>query len=258
MLSHCWAARLGGCSTTRSREHLISKSLFESSTIKVQGFSWCLGEPREISLERFTSKILCTTHNNALSAVDQEGQHAFITLRTMQRVMNERRSAPLRPWPIKRYQLNGLLLERWFLKTTINLCHVVPGEIRWMGGDRDRTQPPKLLVEAIFGVANLPSPMGLYTATQVGETIYSDDTVAFVPLLRSQGEVMAGLFHFRGWRFLVSLVEEPFPEILSLPTTGPQHPWRRSELNYHLPTIEHAHGSFTSQILQFNWEQRKQ
>jgi hypothetical protein len=122
-LMNCWASCLGDCSDKVSREHLVSEGLFQSDTVRVQGFSWCKTEPKEIGISGLTSKILCTHHNNTLSPVDEGGRSAFNTLREVRRVENVREKLKRRIWTVVRREINGLLLERWLLKTTINISY---------------------------------------------------------------------------------------------------------------------------------------
>ena len=48
--SGCWAASLGDCSKKMSREHTVSRSLFATDEVMVQGFPWCANEPKKIGV----------------------------------------------------------------------------------------------------------------------------------------------------------------------------------------------------------------
>jgi len=81
-LNNCWAQSLGNCASKISREHILSAALWEdATTIQVIGFRWCKTEPKTVGVANITSKILCTTHNNALSEVDTAGAAAFRELK---------------------------------------------------------------------------------------------------------------------------------------------------------------------------------
>ncbi len=54
----CWAAALADCDQKISREHVVSQCLFETDEIIVQGFQWCLNEPKSIGLSNLVGKIL--------------------------------------------------------------------------------------------------------------------------------------------------------------------------------------------------------
>ncbi len=108
----CWAAGLGGCSTIPSREHLVSAGLFESSVITVQGFPWCQNEPKTIGLRRAVAKILCKHHNSLLSPVDEKGGiAAFKIFHEVIRLDEVRRKLKPRHWHVRRYEINGKLLD---------------------------------------------------------------------------------------------------------------------------------------------------
>lgn len=64
----CWAATLGGCSTTQSGEHYLSEGLWDSETITVRGL-WG-EEEKTIGFGSLNANILCTLHNSALSPLD--------------------------------------------------------------------------------------------------------------------------------------------------------------------------------------------
>jgi hypothetical protein len=118
----CWAKCLGNCSQKMSREHTISKGLFNDDEIMVQGFPWCLNAPKRIGLSNFVAKILCKAHNSKLSELDDAAKAAFAVFRESVRLNNVRQKLK-RPtiWNVKRLEIDGPRLERWFLKTLINL-----------------------------------------------------------------------------------------------------------------------------------------
>lgn len=88
----CWAKCLGNCSQKMSREHTISQGLFNTDEIMVQGFPWCLNEPKCIGLANLVAKILCETHNNALNELDDGAKRAFDVFREAIRLNNVRPS----------------------------------------------------------------------------------------------------------------------------------------------------------------------
>src|SRR5438128_1034101 len=80
-MPNCWAASLGDCSDKQSREHQISKGLFTSPTVTVQGFPWCMDAPITIGIGAATAKILCKHHNELLSDLDAAAGDAFSILK---------------------------------------------------------------------------------------------------------------------------------------------------------------------------------
>ena len=129
----CWAESLGGCSSVQSREHYISKGLFEGDSIIQKGLPWCKFEEKEIGLASASAKILCKTHNERLSILDDEAIRAFDSLREILLLQSRQKKLAPRIWKVRTWHLNGLLLDRWFLKTLVNLMHVQTQAIEFRG-----------------------------------------------------------------------------------------------------------------------------
>lgn len=248
-MSTCWAACLGDCSEKISREHIVSKALFLGEQVSVQGFAWC-PEAKTIGLSNLTAKILCSKHNSDLSELDSTGANAFEAMREMMRLSNVRAKLKPRNWTVQRYKVDGPRLERWFLKTLINLAF--QGE-HFVGLDSTEAgRPSKSLVEICFGLAGFEGHTGLYNVVHVGQQIQSDDTVKFAPLVKEQKCVTGGLFSFRGFRYLLFL-EDGSPPILPKGAGLPGEDWSASQLNFHNENIREEAGKHLSQVLQTKW-----
>ena len=89
-MKRCWAASLGGCSGTISREHIVTKGIWEGNEIAVQGLPWCPDEYKLIPKSKYWAKVLCTKHNSNLSPVDESAIEAFSGLRTAREVGDRR------------------------------------------------------------------------------------------------------------------------------------------------------------------------
>ena len=152
----CWAQELGGCAKGFSGEHVISKGLFTEKLITVTGAPWSQQGSKVISLESLKSNILCAHHNSALSPVDAEAQKLFHALPELGRLAAS--ALALRPTVLT---INGPLLERWFVKTTINIQMLAAKGKAWIGGS-DATHPPIKLVRWAFGLDPVPPPCGLW------------------------------------------------------------------------------------------------
>jgi hypothetical protein len=202
----CWADCLGDCNSKQSREHVISKVLFPGSTVTVQGFSWCKNEPKEIGIANLTAKILCKPHNTALSPVDKSAGTAFEALREVTRLKNVREAMKPHRWNVKTYSLDGVMVERWFLKTLINLA--VDGDYPIGADSSVPGWPSDRLVRIAFGSEQFRGKAGMYTVSRVGMEVTLEDRVSFSPVMGSGRQVMAGLFIFRGFTFLLYLEPE--------------------------------------------------
>ena len=246
----CWAKCLGDCAEKQSREHIVSQALFISETVIVQGFNWCKDAPKEIGLSNLTAKILCRKHNSDLSPLDSTAGAAFGAMREMRRLANVRAALRPRIWTVARYEVQGPELERWFLKTLINLAYEGPSHI-----GRDSTesgQPSKRLVEVCFGVTKFQAGAGLYSVVHIGQEIHSADIVRFAPILTDQKYLIGGLYIFRGFRYFLNLEEvnlERLPQGIGFPGED----WGNSQLNFHNRRMYDKVGSYTSQIFATKW-----
>jgi hypothetical protein len=205
----CWAESLGNCSESISGEHIVTAGLFATDMISVQGLSWCRDEPKNIGLPNLTRNILCTSHNSGLSPVDEAAIAAFDVFRECVRLTSVREVMKERIWNIVRLKIDGAGLERWFLKTLINIT----------AGGKERIGPKSLvtgepsadLVEIAYGLRNFVPNAGLHSSGEVGETITSEDRVTIIPFFDAKNEcILGGTFYFRGFRFMLYLGEEGF------------------------------------------------
>lgn len=249
-MSVCWALTLGDCSQKISREHLVSRALFQGDEITVQGFAWCKGESKQIGLANLTSKILCRKHNSDLSEVDDAGAKAFASMREMMGLSNVRSAMKPRIWNIERRYVDGHLLERWFLKTLINLAF--DGEHRIGADSTEMGKPSQRLVEICFGSAKFQGRAGLYSAVHAGQNIESTDRFSFAPLIFEGTHVAGGLFSFRGFRYVLFLKEEGISR-LPRGIGMPGEDWSVSQLNFHNKEIREVTGKHLSQVLHTRW-----
>lgn len=250
---NCWAVELGDCGNEGSKEHLVSAALFEGDRIDVVGFHWCKDEPKSVGIASLASGILCKKHNNALSPLDSSAVRAFDSLRRAAKLSNTRGKERLRKWKVQRIEVpDPWLLERWFLKTAINLIVVSPGENVWRQTGSRAVNPPRRLVRVAFGLEPMAQPMGLYAAVSLGEDVPFSDRVEFAPLMYGGANIIGGLFVFRGLRFVLHLEGHQLPAVLNVPGSTEQR-WATSGLHYHLKRINWKVGRHLSHYLQFLW-----
>lgn len=153
----CWAACLGDCREHLTREHLISASLFPNAkSIFVQGFPWCANEQKEVGLANLTSNILCKHHNNSLSPLDTAAGHAFNNFEVISKLISEANQNNGR-FKIKESHVNALLLERWLLKTLINVCYK---NNQLIGNGIEVGIPDNNLVKICFGESRFTDGAG--------------------------------------------------------------------------------------------------
>jgi hypothetical protein len=206
--ANCWAYLLGDCAAKITREHVVSQCLFETNQVMVQGFTWCRDEPKCIGLSNLVAKILCKHHNSNLSDLDEAALDAFNVFREAIRLtqVREKLKRPATRWNLKRMTIDGPRLERWFLKTLINLTF--GGE--WPIGLGNKGEPSQELVEIAFGQRQFRNGGGLYLAARAGEQIDSMDRVNITPMTDKSNTLVAGRFNFRGYTFFLCLIPEKF------------------------------------------------
>jgi len=175
----------------------------------VQGFSWCADAPKEIGIANLTAKILCRKHNSELSPVDSSAGDSFASLREAGRLKNVRGAMKPTWWTVKKYVLDGALLERWFLKTLVNIAF--DGKYPIGSDANDPGRPSERLVRIAYGLESFKGEAGMYTMSRVGMEITLEDRVSFSPIMARarHGEyVVAGIFVFGGFQFLLYLEPE--------------------------------------------------
>jgi hypothetical protein len=215
-MKNCWAAHLGNCSHGMSREHIVSMNLFSYDPprgIEVSGFPWLGDEKKILPIGALTSNILCERHNNALSVADVEGGNLFHAFQEISHAENMIKSKTS-PVSFRQYKLDGRLLERWFLKTTINfMC-----QQKYPIGDGEPVSgmPSTELVEIAFGERSFKAQCGLYLIHSA-ENINSFDRLEFAAYFKSDMSYIAGgIFLLRGFRFLVFFGHEDSPNLTDI------------------------------------------
>jgi hypothetical protein len=208
-VARCWATSLGDCEGKISREHLVSQALFPEGNVTVRGLHWCRDGTKTVGLASLTGKILCRKHNSELSELDSTVKQAFETLDSSLHLFQLRSKLKSRRWTIQTLTIDGALLERWFLKTLINLSYGgswVIGE-----GSHPAGMPNDELVRIAFGRAAFREKAGLYTAAHDGEVVAFRQGLSLTPKTIGNN-LLAGMFSFCGYRFFLSLLPEQFNE----------------------------------------------
>ena len=251
----CWAESLGNCSDSLSGEHIVSKGLFTDDMIAVQGLSWCKNEPKTIGLSSLTRNILCTHHNSGLSPVDDAAIVAFNAFRESVRLTDIREKMKERRWTVVHLPVDGDGLERWFLKTLIN---VTTGGKEKIGPKSNMPgEPSSDLVEIAYGHRKFVPNAGLFNSAEAGERIDSEDRVTISPFFDSQNEyVLGGTFYFRGFRFMLYLGEDGFTGNVTLVHRDGRETSKYSKPLRHLRHVKVTVGStqrYVSHTIDFNW-----
>jgi hypothetical protein len=164
MARECWAAGLGGCSNKLSGEHVVSKSVLKAVYEYDNRLSLVRGregtQMRPISIANATVKNLCTTHNNRLRALDDE---ALRFTKAVLRAMTPAHAAAVieRRVPPAYEQFDGLRLERWAIKTFLNMCAAQDNSDAFLAKNRAPLGGPQL-AEIVFNGAAIPPGQGVF------------------------------------------------------------------------------------------------
>jgi|SRR3989338_6030787 len=238
----CWAACLDECGGGVSREHYISDGIFDEKAITAFGLSWCKEKPLTIGLASAVSKILCKKHNEAVSQFDREAAKLSRFL-----------SANILDDPLARNEvtLDGALLERWSLKTLLNLGYI--GAL-----DQEnfvQLQPPPEIVKSLFQNAKVPDGIGLYFVT--GSTItnqsYKNELSWDAIRIVSNSNVLGMTFTFNGIRFVVSIVPVRLEEKIAKMGVVKGVDYSRAKIVYRPASIVLSSNTAGRKVVNLKW-----
>jgi hypothetical protein len=135
----------------QSREHYLSRAIIGSGEVVVSCFPFLKGETRTIPGERLVAKMLCKRHNEALSPLDSAAGHFFQVLSAFKYRGAMRAQGATKPGGIDMYEVDGALVERWMLKTIINVMfdRELVSDQKW--------RPPELWVRCVSGLVLSPT-----------------------------------------------------------------------------------------------------
>ena len=160
----CYAAPLGDCSSTISREHYITEGVLKliGDPITVGGFPWLAGKEKTLATKGLTSKILCDRHNSALSGLDEVGIRFFEKLRAA------RFEKPPSDLVVcaQTYLFRGEMVELWILKILCGL--LMSGNAKDRGGETIKVNLPRTWLGILFDHQPMPPGGGIYMPGAVG------------------------------------------------------------------------------------------
>ena len=185
----CWAAAHSKCEGGISREHLISPGVLGAGAVNVQGFDWCQGREIRVGVGSLVSKVLCRKHNSVLESADRAGIAAIRIFEGSLRSTG---------------RIDGVMFERWLLKTAINVTY--EGSLRIGMGmtDSEPGIPSPYLLAVVFGDLDFTHKMGAYFLFPRCSFEYRAGEISIVPIHKN-GEVGGFLFSLRGIFVLLSL-----------------------------------------------------
>lgn len=249
-MEKCWAHLSGNCSEKISGEHLVSKGILEEmgGVIRVQGFNWCKDEPKEIGMNALQSNFLCVRHNNLLSNYDKEAINFFRIPEAWQKKSEffKEKGFHIRKIPIK-YSFNGFLLERWFLKTMVNLVLV---------NIDDKTVPFDKILPYLYEGKKFETPYGFGFIVKSGDNISFNGNVDFRPFFNQEGVLCCGTFDFRGFTTVIilpvegTIVNNQLAIDIDGSIKGSQINWHNEEIS---ETMKRFRKTYTVQKILIDW-----
>lgn len=250
-MDSCWAASLGDCCDKLSREHLVSQSVFKDEAVIVQGLPWCKDAPVRIGLANLTAKILCIKHNSDLSPLDESASQTLTTVEEMTAVGTVRRQMKPRLWNVKTFEIDGVSLERWCLKTLINITcdreYPIGRDSNVPGRPSDR------LVRIAYGRELFAERAGLYFIVRKGMTLnLVGGRVQCIPLIKNTHYIEGALFMFVGLHLLLFLEPEGPQESLTGIYLNAEH-LGDANLNFHTTELRTLLGKYLSHRIHIKW-----
>lgn len=214
--SRCWANYRSDCDRGMSREHLLSKALFPDQTVYVSGFDWCNGEEIRIGINSLQRRFLCGKHNNDLSPADEAGVKAIEAFAT----------------GAYQGEIQGSLLERWLLKTAINLSIGHDHHIGWGMAESVPGWPSPYLLAVAFGEIPFTAKMGAYFIFPNNTYSHKPSEILITPIHRA-GKIGGFLFGLRGQYIFLNIYpgHAPLPINTLAPGIFPS-PFDVAEMTY--------------------------
>lgn len=236
--SSCWANYRGDCNRGMSNEHLISKALFPDQVVYISGIDWCKGQEKCVGINSLTRKILCAHHNNSLSKADKTAVNAIQAFHS----------------GIGINEIDGILLERWLIKTAINLTIGSSLHIGVGMKDSNYGRPSPYLLAVAFGELPLAHKMGAYFLFPNGPYAHRQEEISLIPL--QQGNSIGGfLFGLRGQYVFLNLYAGHAPINLNeiSENTLPKH-IACASLIYRPRNIKVSMGEDPTRCIKMKWD----
>ena len=141
---------------------------------------------KRVGVNSLTCNMLCTRHNSALSPLDTAAGHFFAKITAAMRHANMHSMVKKTEY----YLVNGDAIERWALKTMLNLYYSkvasANGESIFKSDALNERHAIRLLTDEM-----LLSPLGLYIT--IGQTTIVNDQIGLAPLLHIESQTLCGV-----------------------------------------------------------------
>lgn len=187
----CLLHGFGPCAGKMSREHYISRTALEAigqaGRSQIGGLAWQPEETMQVvGNGSLVAKILCETHNSALSSLDTVGGGL---IRALDAADKQPGSLPALT------VIDGLLIERWLLKV---VCGLTAG-----GGFKTQAVPDAW--KGILLGDPWPDEWGLYVPSPEGQHVLAKEFAVETRVHPDTNEIKAALFRVAGVHFTLLL-----------------------------------------------------
>jgi hypothetical protein len=239
----CFANADNNCSDTISHEHFVSETLLhqieKDNTVKIAGSRWQTKEKFDIiPIPVLASKILCTRHNNALSALDAAIGYFSQTLQDYDDTTHP--SVTLLQNEVRLFA--GEDIERWMLKCLIGATYSKNFAQRSIKAE---------CLDLLYGRIEWPSSWGLHIGMITpGQVVYHSDSFLIQTLTGGPNKlILMARFVLRGLPFNLVMGTPDSPKAMGI--------WRPSRLVFEAQKAEKVieiswHVPASGQILSWN------
>jgi hypothetical protein len=212
----CWANSTSKCDGKLTLEHDFSMGAWQvedpdanrkskgATRVKVVGPGTTTIRS---TLRTLGQRSLCEHHNNSSSVLDEEGKRFADAFRLYAERLRTTQGSGMR-WTSKSIDIDGLLVERWLLKTAVNMARrVAPRDA--VGGPGNPGKATATLVEIIFEGQPLTEGYGAWQITKPNQRVDLDRHVrSTVWGDRARGVIEGSVVGIWGLHFAVSLTSQ--------------------------------------------------
>jgi hypothetical protein len=237
----CWASETSPCKGTLSREHYLSRGIFQGKFFDSSELDDTIKRSR-INADDLVVRCLCEGHNNAMSPLDQTGVDFVNCLHEANRLHSTWKNygGPLDP---VYFTISGRDLQRWSLKTAAS---------GWARQRQALGCPPSAeLARLACGLDEPPQRTGLALLGRVGETVVYEEKMSLEFGVDPGQSGPSGMI-LRLWGCAFYVTWQVMPEGTVLATDEEQ--WQPNQIVFGPKAIRMSTGRLVT-CIRFDWSQ---
>lgn len=155
----------------------------------------------QVQRKQAGSNILCQRHNSQLSDLDEFARNLAMVSR--ESIFSAFRGEPLVEGKVR--ELDGWMLERWLMKTSIGALCANTRDVLWHLTGETAFNVPARLVRTVFGLQRLEHPFGCYVILSTPQTQVEFYDGMKVIHVHDQGRFTGSEVDVFGLRFVIWL-----------------------------------------------------